>query len=85
MHPVVVAAGDHPPAGQHRHRPHPALVLARGAPLGFGGHDRDGTVFEPGPALGPGSPGDTRAARINLLLRTGGDARLLTSRSGHAT
>ena len=62
-----------------------AHAFARGAPLGFGGHDRDGTVFEPGPALGPGSPGDTRAARINLLLRTGGDARLLTSRSGHAT
>jgi hypothetical protein len=25
-----------------------AHAFARGAPLGFGGHDRDGTVFQPG-------------------------------------
>src|SRR5579862_9023845 len=29
-----------------------AHAFARGAPLGFGGHDPDGTVFQTGPALG---------------------------------
>src|SRR5207244_9090384 len=40
-----------------------AHAFARGAPLGFGGHDRDGTVFQPGRPPGRGSPADTRAAR----------------------
>jgi hypothetical protein len=35
-----------------------AHAFARGAPLGFGGHDRDGTVFQTGPAFGQGSPAD---------------------------
>jgi hypothetical protein len=60
-------------------------AFACGAPFGFGGHDRDGTVFQSGRPR-PGSLAGTRAAaQVNLLIGTGGDARLLTSRSGHAT
>src|ERR1700749_322037 len=51
-----------------------AHAFARGTPLGFGGHDRDGTVYRPGRPQA-GSPAGTRAARrSDLLLRTGGDA-----------
>jgi hypothetical protein len=39
-----------------------AHAFARGAPLGLGGHDRDGTVFPPGRPSARGSPADTRAA-----------------------
>jgi hypothetical protein len=39
-----------------------AHAFARGAPLGLGGHDRDGTVFQPRRPSGRGSPAGTRAA-----------------------
>ena len=61
-----------------------AHAFARGAPLGFGGHDRDGTRVSTGPPRA-GLTSDAKGAQINLLLGTGGDARLLTLRSGHAT
>ena len=52
-----------------------AHAFARGAPLGFGGHDRDGTVFQPGRPLGPGLTSRHQGSvQINLLLCTGGDA-----------
>src|SRR5580700_2042352 len=35
-----------------------AHAFARGAPLGFGGHDPDGTVFQPGRPSAKGSPAD---------------------------
>ena len=50
-----------------------AHAFARGAPFGFGGHDRDGTVFNPGWPH-PRAQQPTPRAQINLLLRTGGDA-----------
>jgi hypothetical protein len=50
-----------------------------GAPFSFRAHD--GTVPCSSQAgRGPGSPALTQAARINRLLHTGGDARLLTAR-----
>jgi hypothetical protein len=41
-----------------------AHAFARGAPLGFGGHDPDGTVFQRA-ALGQGSPADIAMAVIS--------------------
>jgi hypothetical protein len=35
-----------------------AHAFARGAPLGLGGHDPDGTVFQPGRPSAKGSPAD---------------------------
>jgi hypothetical protein len=53
-----------------------AHAFARGAPLGFGGHDPDGTVFQPGRP----SPGLSSGYRARAVISSRHAGRLLFQR-----